>query len=242
MPLVLKWILIGFLWFGSLIGVFFLGSHETLAMLGHESSWPEVLKGVSDAMTSLGILGAGAWALYLIRQRRSLESRVEILHHTSVWDQGANTPVLRLAVEIRNPSEVAIKPGDGRTVIQVPPGSPFDPKVYAVKQWVGLTKIRHCLSYEDVRIEPKESETYTHDIPLPHGSRYLQIHSELACKRTAAVGSSAKGERPKEDLEIPERDERWTLITFLDLQKLQAPKISSTSAATDSSTKPTPDA
>jgi hypothetical protein len=39
---------------------------------GHESKWPMVLKAKSDAMTSIGIVAAGAWTLFLIRRRRSL--------------------------------------------------------------------------------------------------------------------------------------------------------------------------
>lgn len=97
----MKGIFLGLGWLASLAITFIVSSHLTLQMLGHDSSWAEVLKATSDAMTSIGIFAAGAWALYLIRRRRSLKPRIELIHHAQLWSQ-AGAQILRLAVEPRN--------------------------------------------------------------------------------------------------------------------------------------------
>jgi hypothetical protein len=177
-------------------------------------------KVISDSMTAIGILAAGLWAIYLIQRRRSLEPRAALAHRAELWTQGTDE-VLRLSVQVTNPSEVAIQPGDGNTQVQRPPNGKLDPHAFAPDAWMNIEKIRHCLGYEDVHIEPKESETFTHDIKLPPGVRYLQIATEMACVRTKHMKVDRALGRPTADLVLPRDADRWTLTTLIDVNELR---------------------
>jgi hypothetical protein len=172
-----------------------------------------------DIATILGIGLAGLWTVFLLERRRSLEPRAMITHRAHVWEQYPRE-ILRLSVEVSNPSEVAIRPGDGTTRVQRPP-SQLNPHTFAPDAWIDVEKIRHCLGYEDVHIEPKESETFTHDVELPVGVRYLQIATEMACERTKDMKNRADG-RPTAPLELSTDTDRWTVTTLIDLAELRA--------------------
>jgi hypothetical protein len=183
--------------------------------------WATSAKVVSDSMTAIGILAAGCWALYLIQRRRSLEPRASLAHRAALWNQGTDE-ILRLSVEVSNPSEVVIRPGDGNTQVQQPPTGKLDPHAFAPDAWMNVQTIRHCLGYEDVHIEPKESETFTHDIKLPPGVRYLQIATEMACVRTKEMKVDRASGRPTANLVLPKDADRWTLTTLIDVNELRA--------------------
>jgi hypothetical protein len=183
--------------------------------------WAVSAKVASDTMTAIGIVGAGLWAIYLIQRRRSLEPRASLAHRAQLWNQGPDE-VLRLCVKVSNPSGVVIRPGDGTTRVQLPPIGTLNAHAFAPDVWVDIEKIRHCLGYEDVYIEPKESEIFTHDIKLPIGVRHLQIATELACARTSEMKVDRALGRPTEALDLPKDADRWTLTTLIDLNELRA--------------------
>jgi hypothetical protein len=180
--------------------------------------WPATIKSAKDVITTLGILFAGVWTAFLIQRRRSLEPRASIAHRWQLWQQGADR-MLRVFVEVSNPSEVGIQPGDGQTRIQQPPIGSFSSHEFAPDVWVDVERIRHCMGYEDVHIEPKEFETFTHDVRLPPGVRYLQIATEMACDRTSDMKVDRADGRPTAPLDLPKNADRWTLTTLIDLDE-----------------------
>jgi hypothetical protein len=202
--------------FGLLTGVLGVRLTEHVAI-----DWAASAKVASDTMTALGIVGAGLWAVYLIQRRRSLQPRASLAHRAQLWNQGPDE-ILRLSVKVSNPSGVVIRPGDGTTLVQQPPIGTLDAHAFAPDVWVNIEKIRHCLGYEDVFIEPKESETFTHDIKLPNGIRHLQVATELACERTREMKVDRALGRPTQDLDLPKNADRWTLTTLIDLNELRA--------------------
>ena len=199
---------------GLLAGIFGTRAAQHVA-----DDWPATIKSASDFMTAIGILFAGLWTGYLIHRRRSLEPRAALVHHFQLWHQGQDR-FLRLSIEIRNPSEVTIRPGDGSTQVQRPPAGEFDPKQYSEQFWQDIVRLRHSLGFESVHIEPKESETFTHDINLPDGVRYIQLTTEMACVRTRVMERPLALGRPKEDLVINDETDRWTLTTLIDLEAI----------------------
>jgi hypothetical protein len=182
--------------------------------------WAVSTKVASDTMTAIGIFAAGLWATYLIQRRRSFEPRASLAHRAQLWNQGSDE-ILRLYVEVSNPSEVVIRPGDGNTRIQQPSVGIINAHQFAPDAWMDIEKIRHCLGYEDVHIEPKESETFTHDIKLPADIRYLQIATEMACTRTIEMKVDRALGRPTVSLDLPKDADRWTLTTLIDVNELR---------------------
>jgi hypothetical protein len=180
--------------------------------------WVGTISSAKDITTILGLVLAGVWTAFLIQRRRSLEPRASITHRWQIWYQGADR-MLRMFVEVSNPSEVVIRPGDGETRIQQPPTGSFSSHEFAPDTWVDIEKIRHCLGYEDVYIEPKESETFAHDVRLPIGVRYLQIATEMACVRTKDMKVDRALGRPTAALDLPKDADRWTLTTLIDLNE-----------------------
>jgi hypothetical protein len=197
---------------GVLVGVFGtrLSEYEGI-------NWPTDIKAVSDGATVIAVAIAGIWTWYLARRRRSLVPRATIVHRTQLWQRGAES-YLRLYVELQNPGEVAISPGDGNTQIQLPPDGVVDQKLYVDRNCKDHLRLRHCCGFEDVTIEPKESEIFPHDVPVPEGCRFVQIRTELACmRRLETKRTSGTSKRPQEDYDITDEKERWTLTTLLDL-------------------------
>ncbi len=171
----------------------------------------------SECMTAIGIVGAGLWAAYLIQRRRSLEPRAELVHRCQLWNAG-NAVFLRIFIDVRNPSEVVLRPGDGATHVQQPPDT-IDVEVGSADNWKDIEKIHHLLSSEGVYIEPKEFETLSHDVKLPDGIRYVQIETIVACKRTKEMENFEGDAATAPDLD--DEAERWTLATLIDLEQLQ---------------------
>lgn len=188
--------------------------------------WPTTIKSAKDVSTTLGLVLAGIWTAFLIQRRRSLEPRASIAHRWQLWHQGDDR-MLRVFVEVSNPSEVGIQPGDGQTRIQQPPSGSFNSHSFAPDIWVDVERIRHCMGYEEVHIEPKESETFTHDVRLPRGVRYLQIATEMACARTKDMKVDRAYGRPTAQLNLPKDADRWTITTLIDLDEPN-PKSSQT--------------
>jgi hypothetical protein len=180
--------------------------------------WPLSAKAVSDLMTAVGIVVAALWAIYLIQRRRSLEARAELGHRWHLWQSNGDA-FLRLYIDIRNPSEVVLLPGDGATRIQQPPAGEFDCAKDAPENWKDIANIHHWLSSEGVHIEPKESETLCHDIKLPPSMRFVQLETIVACKRTMKMKNFDE-DTPEAELGLGDDDERWTLTTLVDLQGL----------------------
>jgi hypothetical protein len=219
----------------AIAGLIFFGLGLLTGVLGTRLTehtpidWPASAKAVGDSMTAIGIVVAGIWAIYLIQRRRSLEARAELTHRWQVWQRG-NENLLRFCIDIRNPSEVALQPGDGATRIQQPPaGDKFDCAKGATDNWTDIAKIHHWLSSEGVYIEPKEFETLCHDVKLPPGLRYVQLETIVACKRTDKM-RDFDDDTPETERELGDDDERWTLITLVDLEAPTKPQGASTPA------------
>jgi hypothetical protein len=188
--------------------------------------WHVTAEVAAHIATAVGVVIAGCWAWYLTRRRRSLEPRVELIHRYQTW-QDSDGSVLRLSVELRNPSEALLSPGDGMTYVQVPPINALNSAEYVYDVWTDIAKIRHASTYESIRVEPKESEIFSHDVRLPPNIRFVQLYTVLACK-PGEQKYAADDQRPIDEIEIPEDDETWHTITLIDLKEPTSPALSST--------------
>lgn len=193
-------------------------------------STAEAASTVGHYATALGVVIGGVWVYFVTTRRRSLEPRAELTHRHQIWAD-ARGRILRLIVEIRNPSETMLSPGDGMTYVQTPPAEPINPAEYADDSWFTIAKIRHAVSYEKLRIDPKEAEVFVHDVRLPADARFIQLHTWVACEREgwsplASVSSPVKSEcaaetaiddRPAKEIELGLQDDSWVVTTLIDL-------------------------
>ena len=212
--------------------------------------WHITAEIVGHFATAFGVAIAGIWALYVANRHRSLEARAEVIHRHQIW-QDPTGRVLRVVVVLRNPGQARLKPGDGITYVQTLPRRPIDSKNVTYLTWIGLEKIHHPATYEEVWIDPKESERYVYDVSLPPGIRYIQLYTLFNCKR-ANQGSITSGAKPPQDEFKPdEKDDHWSLTTLIDLEerpkagghdRLLSHSLSASGAASSSEPPPLPPA
>jgi len=113
-------------------------------------------------------------------------------------------------------------PGDGMTYIQLPPQDVINPLEYTSEQWNDFAKLRHACMFETIHIDPKESEVFAHDVPLPPDARYVQLYTQIACARTDPMPYYADdAERPTDDFRVPDTDACWYITTLIDLNALR---------------------
>jgi hypothetical protein len=93
----------------------------------------------------------------------------------------SGTRLPRLVVRLRNCGDVVVDPGTSYTKIQVPPNALPSAQALAETSWFELATILHPWAGDGTIIEPGESESYCHDVPLPDGIRYVQISSVVKC-------------------------------------------------------------
>jgi hypothetical protein len=183
------------------------------------SDWHLTSESTGHIATLFGVVVAGLWALYTTTHRRSLVARAKLKHRYQVW-KDSNCTVLRVFIELTNSSEAMLFPGDGMTYVQSPPISPINPYEYAYETWTDIAAIRHASTYENLRIEPKETELYVHDVCIPSNVRYVQIYTWITCEAPAELMEDSRGdERPKSKIQIPQDDETWYILTLVDLEK-----------------------
>jgi hypothetical protein len=187
---------------------------------GMPSDWHLTSESTGHIATLLGVVFAGLWALYTTTHRRSLVARAKLRHRYQVWKDSSCT-ILRVFIELTNSSEAMLFPGDGMTYVQTPPTSPVNPYEYAYETWTDIAAIRHAATYEGLRIEPKETELYVHDVCVPPNVRYVQMYTWITCEAPATLIADSLGdERPKGKIQIPEDDETWYILTLVDLKQL----------------------
>jgi hypothetical protein len=180
--------------------------------------WHLTAETVAHFATALAVLIAGVWALYTTLHRRSLAPRAELSHQYQLWNH-QDGEALRIFIELRNPSEAMLIPGDGMTHVQIPPTTALGAD-YANEAWSSIAKIRHPMMYEGMRIDPKEVEVFVHDVSIPAGIRYLQLHTWVLCDRIDQ-GDSDGDERPTAAIELPDEDETWSRTTLIDLEPIR---------------------
>ena len=167
------------------VGIVRLDQHATV-------DWDVTLKFVGAIATAIGVILVGIWGIYTTIHRRSLVARAELAHKCQVWSDSQGE-VLRLFVELGNPSESLMQPGDGMTIVQIPPSADIDTTEYAYDAWVTIAALRHAVEYEELRIEPKETEVFVHDVRVPTGTRFIQIHSWMLCEPAASIDPGSDG-------------------------------------------------
>ncbi len=169
--------------------------------------------------TVIAVVIGGCWAWFTTVHRRSLEPRAQLAHRHQLWADAGGS-VLRVFIDLHNSSEAMLAPGDGMTYVQTPPDTPIDANEYASDQWMDIAAIRHAATFEEIRIDPKETETFVHDIRLPPGARYVQIYTWLKCEAYMKPLSDSVGDdRPTGEIELPFKDDSWNTITLIDLQE-----------------------
>jgi hypothetical protein len=93
--------------------------------------------------------------------------------------------------------------------------------LWALETWTDIAAIRHAATFEGLRIEPKETELYVHDVCIPPNVRYVQIYTWIMCEApTEPIGDSLGDDRPRGKIQIPESDETWYALTWVDLNQL----------------------
>jgi hypothetical protein len=182
--------------------------------------WHLTSETLAHFATAIGVTIAGVWAFYTTYHRRSLAPRAELNHQYQLWSQ-QNNDVLRIFIELRNPSEAMMVPGDGMTYVQIPPTNSCLPSDYATDAWISIAKLRHPIVYEEMHIDPKEVEVFIHDIPLPIGTRYVQVHSWIYCE-SIDQGDSGGGKRPVTEIERPNEHDTWAKTTLIDLDAIRS--------------------
>ena len=144
--------------------------------------WHLTSEAVAHFAEALGVVIGGIWAYFVTKIRRSLEPRAELKHGYQTWED-ATGRVLRIVVMIRNPSEALLRPGDGMTRVQKAPTDDIDANQYAYDKWTDIAKIRHAIEHEELRIEPKETEIFVHDVRVDKGVRFIQLYTWISCRR-----------------------------------------------------------
>jgi len=184
--------------------------------------WPTTATVFAHLATAGAVLIAGWWTWFTTIHRRSLTARVQFVHRYQVWSD-AHGDVLRVFVELRNPSEAMLVPGDGMTYVQTPPIVPIDSSDYSYDLWNDVVAIRHAVTYESIRIEPKETEIFSHDVRLPAGARFVQLYTWLWCEPSSSPLPDSDGTtRPTAEIELPTLDDTWNTLTLVDLAGLKA--------------------
>jgi|SRR5580658_9207105 hypothetical protein len=180
---------------------------------GSAVDWPVTATAIKDVATTIGILGAGAWAAFLADRRRSLSTRAQLIHRYLRWTR-AEEQVLRVYVELRNIGETKITPGQAWTYVQIPPQGPLTTKP-AEDCWPDAVRVVHPMQEEEVYLEPGETEDYSFDFSIPAGARFLQLHTYIECdvRPPDAVQGSSTDERFVET-----NYNHWDLTTLIDLE------------------------
>jgi hypothetical protein len=186
--------------------------------------WRETAAVVRDVLASAGLIVGAIWTIYQVWRRRSLIPRASLGHRHEIWKRDGER-YLRLIVHINNSGEVRIDPNQAFTIVQTAPIA-VDPKKTAEDTWSQIYRIDHPLADDEVEIEPGEVEEYSYDIPIPHGTAYLQVHTCLACPPARRDNRSDPGHAPDPDLE---NTLHWDATTLIDLE---APPKKSDSEAT----------
>jgi hypothetical protein len=186
--------------------------------------WHTTAECAGHFATFVGVIVAGGWAGYLAWRRGTLVGRAEIMHKHQMWSDSSGQ-ILRVFIELHNPSESVMRPGDGMTLVQTPPITPFLSSDYSYERWESIAKIRHPSTYEEIHIDPKEREVFVHDIRVPAGVRFVQIHSWLRCEITdkPLCDTDKPGLRPLGAIEVPREADTWSKTTLIDLMDTVAP-------------------
>ena len=143
--------------------------------------WSNTFTAVKDILTAFGIVLGGAWTVYVLQRRRAHSPRAEIEHVCLLWVH-REARVLRLGVRLRNCGEVVVDPGASYTEVQIPPESLPGPDAIAERSWRMIATINHPWADNGAIVEPRESDTYWHDVVLADSTRFVQVVSVIECE------------------------------------------------------------
>jgi hypothetical protein len=150
-------------------------------------------------------------------RRQATAPQTALVHRHQVWADSTGT-LLRVSIEIHNPTEGVLVPGDGMTFVQLPPLDAIDPCEYSYTRWRDIAAIRHASAFERIRIAPRETHGFVHDVRLPEGARFVQIHSWLMRHATRKLPPDPDGDgRPVGAIDSPGAPRVWSATTLVDL-------------------------
>jgi hypothetical protein len=169
-------------------------------------------------LSALGAVLIAAWWVWLTANRRQATApQTALVHRHQVWADSTGT-LLRVSIEIHNPTEGVLVPGDGMTFVQLPPLDAIDPCEYSYTRWRDIAAIRHASAFERIRIAPRETHGFVHDVRLPEGARFVQIHSWLMRHATRKLPPDPDGDgRPVGAIDSPGAPRVWSATTLVDL-------------------------
>jgi hypothetical protein len=184
---------------------------------GTAVDWPLTFESVAYLSAGAAVFIAACWVWLAANRRQATAPQSTLVHRHQVWADSTGT-LLRVQIEIHNPTESVIMPGDGMTFVQLPPLDAIDPCEYSYARWRDIAAIRHASAFERIRIAPKETHSFVHDVRLPDGARFVQIHSWLMRQATRKLPPDLEGEgRPVGAIDSPGAARVWSATTLVDL-------------------------
>jgi len=166
----------------GIVGAFLICLYLYRLGQGVEIDWPATFESLGAFATTVGVAIGGWWALLTLRRQRVRESRLDIQQDCQVWSPAEGRLVLRFGVTIQNIGLIELTPTLASSRVQIPPSAGLDPDRQPVDYWTTVREVVHQTRSDEVVLEPGESETYWHDVELPSGAKWAQVHSDITCQ------------------------------------------------------------
>jgi hypothetical protein len=184
---------------------------------GTPVDWQLTFESVAYLSAAAAVFIAAWWVWLTANRRQATAPQSTLVHRHQVWGDSTGT-LLRVSIEIHNPTDSVIMPGDGMTFVQLPPLDAIDPCEYSYSRWRDIAAIRHASAFEQIRVAPKETYSFVHDVRLPEGARFVQIYSWLMRQATRKLPPDLEGDgRPVGAIESPGAALVWSTTTLVDL-------------------------